>query len=72
VFEMNPALLFVTMFVSVCHLVFDFLAFKNDVQFWHGRRNTVGVSTRALVWRAFSQVCFIVLSAEEARVFSRI
>ncbi|CAG0914076.1 unnamed protein product [Notodromas monacha] len=67
IFEMNPTLLFVTMFVSVCHLVFDFLAFKNDVEFWRGRRNIVGVSTRALIWRAFSQaVVFVYLWSEES------
>jgi len=32
----NPYLLTVTLVVSVLHMVFEFLAFKNDVQFWQG------------------------------------
>lgn len=32
--ETNPVLLAVTMAVSLLHMVFDFLAFKNDISFW--------------------------------------
>mmetsp|Transcript_18367 Transcript_18367/g.53373 ORF Transcript_18367/g.53373 Transcript_18367/m.53373 type:complete len:556 (+) Transcript_18367:31-1698(+) len=32
----NPYLLTVTLVVSVLHMVFEFLAFKNDVEFWQG------------------------------------
>jgi len=32
----NPYLLVVTLIVSVLHMIFEFLAFKNDVQFWQG------------------------------------
>lgn len=30
----NPVLLVVTLIVSVLHMIFEFLAFKNDVEFW--------------------------------------
>jgi hypothetical protein len=46
--------------------LFDFLAFKNDVSFWHSKRNLVGLSSRTVVWRAFSQaVVFMYLMDEE-------
>ena len=37
--ETNPVLLGVTGTVSMLHMVFDILAFKNDIQFW--RKNKV-------------------------------
>ena len=43
----SPTLLAVTMLVSVLHMLFDFLAFKNDVQFWKGRKDFVGLSAGA-------------------------
>jgi hypothetical protein len=56
----------VTFAVSAVHLLFDFLAFKNDISFWKGRTNMIGLSTRTLLWRAFSQsVIFFYLMDEE-------
>ncbi|XP_070575633.1 lipid scramblase CLPTM1L-like [Ptychodera flava] len=49
-------LLALTFFVSACHLLFDFLAFKNDISFWRGRDSMIGLSTRTVVWRAVSQI----------------
>lgn len=54
--DTNMALLMVTFAVSAVHLLFDFLAFKNDISFWRGRTNMIGLSTRTLLWRAFSQL----------------
>nr|CAG4643083.1 EOG090X032C [Ilyocryptus agilis] len=46
-------------------LLFDFLAFKNDIYFWRNRQDMVGLSSRTLVWRAFSQfVVFLYLMDE--------
>lgn len=56
------------LFVMNIHLqlLFDFLAFKNDVSFWRRKRNFVGLSSRTVVWRAFSQaVVFLYLMDEE-------
>jgi len=53
--DTNMVLLMVTFAVSAVHLLFDFLAFKNDISFWRGRTNMIGLSTRTLLWRAFSQ-----------------
>lgn len=36
--ETNPILLTITMLVSLLHSVFDFLAFKNDIEFWTKRK----------------------------------
>jgi hypothetical protein len=40
-------------------MLFDFLAFKHDISFWRGTQNLAGLSTRTVLWRAFSQ--FVVL-----------
>jgi Cleft lip and palate transmembrane protein 1 (CLPTM1). len=46
--------------------LFDFLAFKNDISFWHRKRSLVGLSSRTVMWRAFSQaVVFLYLLDEE-------
>lgn len=37
-------------------LLFDFLAFKNDVSFWRRKRSLAGLSARTVLWRAFSQL----------------
>lgn len=59
-------LLLTTFAVSALHLLFDFLAFKNDVAFWRGRTSMVGLSRRTLIWRAFSQsIIFLYLLDEE-------
>lgn len=48
-------------------LLFDFLAFKNDVSFWRGKNNLAGLSVRTVVWRAFSQaVVFLYLLDEQS------
>ncbi|CAD6192237.1 unnamed protein product [Caenorhabditis auriculariae] len=53
--ETNLYLILVTFIVSSLHLVFDMLAFKNDISFWRGRRSMVGISSKTLLWRCFSQ-----------------
>ena len=42
--DTNMALLMATFAVSAVHLLFDFLAFKNDISFWKGRTNMVSIS----------------------------
>lgn len=56
-----------TIFISVFHLLFDFLAFKNDISFWRHRKTMVGLSMRTVVWRCFSQaVVFLYLMDSKA------
>uniref|UniRef100_A0A1I7ZRJ4 Lipid scramblase CLPTM1L n=1 Tax=Steinernema glaseri TaxID=37863 RepID=A0A1I7ZRJ4_9BILA len=60
--DTNFYLLAATIFVGGSHLLFDILAFKNDISFWRNRKNMVGLSRRALLWRCFSQfVVFLYL-----------
>lgn len=54
-----------TMIVSFVHLLFDFLAFKNDVSFWKSRKNTVGISVRSVMWRTFSQIVVFLYLLDE-------
>lgn len=64
--DTNLVLLLVTFGVSAIHLLFDFLAFKNDISFWRNRKSMEGLSTRTLIWRAFSQsIIFLYLMDEE-------
>jgi hypothetical protein len=46
--ETNPVLLAVTTIVSVLHMVFEALAFKNDVAFWRSRKSMQGLSLRSI------------------------
>nr|CAD7402749.1 unnamed protein product [Timema poppensis] len=64
--DTNLYLLCLTMFVAAIHLLFDFLAFKNDVSFWRHTENMAGLSSRTIAWRAFSQsVVFLYLLDEK-------
>ncbi|TRY79311.1 hypothetical protein TCAL_02002 [Tigriopus californicus] len=64
--DTNLVLLLVTFSVSAVHMLFDFLAFKNDISFWRNKKSMVGLSIRTLLWRAFSQVIvYLYLMDEE-------
>ncbi|CAA0839280.1 Transmembrane CLPTM1 family protein [Striga hermonthica] len=54
--EGNPYLLVVTMVVSLLHSLFDFLAFKNDIQFWNKNKSMEGLSAKSVVVNFFSQL----------------
>ena len=47
--ETNIYLLVCTFVISIVHSVFEFLAFKNDIQFWKERKTTEGLSVRLIV-----------------------
>ena len=46
--ETDPILFTVTALVSVFHMLFEFLAFKNDIQFWNGKEDVEGISVKTL------------------------
>ena len=46
--ETDPWLLGITMVVSVLHTVFEFLAFKNDIQFWNAKDSVEGISVKTM------------------------
>ena len=62
--DTNMYFLTLTFFVTVFHLLFDFLAFKNDISFWKNRKNTAGLSTRVIIWRCFSQIIIFLYLCE--------
>ena len=58
--------LMLTFLVAAFHLLFDFLAFKNDVTYWKNREDMVGLSTKTVVWRCISTfIIFLYLLDEE-------
>ncbi|KAJ3044508.1 hypothetical protein HDV00_001935 [Rhizophlyctis rosea] len=64
--DTNPILLGLTMIVSILHSVFDFLAFKNDIQFWRKKKSMEGLSFRTIVLNVFFQlVIFLYLMDNE-------
>jgi len=58
--ETNPYLLGITIVVSLVHTVFEFLAFKNDIQFWRTRKSMEGLSVRSVLFNVFqSTIVFL-------------
>ncbi|OWF50337.1 cleft lip and palate transmembrane protein 1-like protein [Mizuhopecten yessoensis] len=54
--DTNFTFLMLTFAVAAFHLLFDFLAFKNDISYWKGRKSMVGLSSRAVLWRCVSTI----------------
>uniref|UniRef100_A0A1L8D907 Lipid scramblase CLPTM1L n=1 Tax=Nyssomyia neivai TaxID=330878 RepID=A0A1L8D907_9DIPT len=63
--DTNVYILCGTVFVGSIHMLFDFLAFKNDVNFWRSKRNYAGLSVRTVLWRGFSQVIILLHLLDE-------
>lgn len=59
-------ILMMTFVVAAFHLLFDFLAFKNEIIYWRNRDSMVGLSTKGVIWRCVSQaIIFLYLMDEE-------
>merc|ERR1712241_1441566 len=54
--ETNIYLLVITFVVSIVHSIFEFLAFKNDIQFWNNRKSLEGLSVRSVFFNVFQSV----------------
>ncbi|XP_041375751.1 cleft lip and palate transmembrane protein 1-like protein [Gigantopelta aegis] len=54
--DTNFYFLLLTFAVAAFHLLFDFLAFKNEITYWKRRKTMVGLSTRAVIWRCISTI----------------
>jgi len=54
--ETNIYLLVLTFVVSIIHSIFEFLAFKNDIQFWNNRKSLEGLSVRSVFFNVFQSV----------------
>jgi hypothetical protein len=60
--DSNSYLLALTAVVSVFHMIFEMLAFKNDVQHWRKKKDNVGTSVRTILANVFMQaVIFLYL-----------
>ncbi|OMH85183.1 Cleft lip and palate transmembrane protein-like protein [Zancudomyces culisetae] len=55
----SPIILILTVVVTAFHSLFDFLAFKNDVQFWRKKKDAIGVSTRTMALNIVFQVIIL-------------
>lgn len=68
----NPYLLVVTLIVSVLHMIFEFLAFKNDVQFWQGCDPAMlnkYMSVQSIVVGIFMQIVLLMYLWDESANF---
>merc|ERR1719245_1874359 len=54
--ETNIYLLVLTFVVSIVHSVFEFLAFKNDIQFWNKKKGVEGLSVRSVFFNVFQNL----------------
>ncbi|XP_005100873.1 cleft lip and palate transmembrane protein 1 homolog isoform X2 [Aplysia californica] len=54
--ETSPYLLGMTIVVSILHSVFEFLAFKNDIQFWKSRKSLEGLSVRSVFFNVIQSL----------------
>ncbi|XP_057352734.1 lipid scramblase CLPTM1L isoform X4 [Manis pentadactyla] len=63
--DTNLYFLALTFFVAAFHLLFDFLAFKNDISFWKKKKSMTGMSAKAVLWRCFSTVVIFLFLLDE-------
>ncbi|KAJ8311058.1 hypothetical protein KUTeg_011392 [Tegillarca granosa] len=71
--ETNPYLLALTVIVSIVHSVFEFLAFKNDIQFWKNRKSLEGLSVRSVFFNVFqSLIVLLYVMDNETNMMVRI
>jgi hypothetical protein len=64
--DTNLYALLLTFVVAAFHLLFDFLAFKNDIIYWRQRKTMVGLSTKTVIWRCVSTfIVFLYLLDEQ-------
>ncbi|KAJ9657350.1 hypothetical protein H2198_004361 [Neophaeococcomyces mojaviensis] len=60
--DSNPYLLATTFVVSILHMIFEALAFKNDISHWRKKKDNVGTSFRTIIANVFMQtVIFLYL-----------
>jgi len=61
----NPVLLYTTVGISALHLLFDVLAFKNDVSFWSSVDTMEGLSSRSLILNEIMEFVILLYLFEE-------
>ena len=63
--ESNPYFLGLTMIVTLLHTLFDFLAFKNDIQFWQKTESVQGLSVRTIFMNCACQLIIFLYLMDE-------
>lgn len=64
--DTNLYFLALTFVIAIVHMLFDVLAFKNDVSFWKKKESMEGMSVRTVVWRCISTtIIFLYLMDEK-------
>ncbi|ORC93225.1 cleft lip and palate transmembrane 1 family protein [Trypanosoma theileri] len=53
--ETNPYFLGLTCVITLMHMLFEYLAFSNDVKFWRNRKDFKGLSLRTIVMNCYFQ-----------------
>ncbi len=53
--DTNSYLLATTFIVSILHMIFEALAFKNDIQHWRKKKDVIGTSVRTILANVFMQ-----------------
>jgi hypothetical protein len=70
--DTNPYLLGLTIVVSILHTIFEFMAFKNDIQFWRNRKSLEGLSVRSVIFNVFtSGIVFLYILDNETNFVVR-
>eukprot|EP00096_Caligus_rogercresseyi_P005412 TRINITY_DN2081_c0_g2_i2.p1 TRINITY_DN2081_c0_g2~~TRINITY_DN2081_c0_g2_i2.p1 ORF type:complete len:633 (-),score=222.07 TRINITY_DN2081_c0_g2_i2:1288-3186(-) len=59
ILETNVYILALTFSVSILHSVFEFFAFKNDIQFWKNRKTLEGLSVRSVFFNVFQSLIVV-------------
>ncbi|XP_054710215.1 putative lipid scramblase CLPTM1 [Uloborus diversus] len=54
--ETSPILLGLTGVITMVHSIFEFLAFKNEIQFWNNRKSLEGLSVRSVFFNVFQSI----------------
>tara|TARA_B110000971_G_C19775890_1_gene393003 strand:- start:99 stop:584 length:486 start_codon:yes stop_codon:yes gene_type:complete len=63
--DTNILLLSITIFASTLHMLFEFLAFKSEVNFWNENTDLTGLSVRSLFTDLLSQIVIMLFLHEE-------
>ncbi|RPA78399.1 cleft lip and palate transmembrane 1 [Ascobolus immersus RN42] len=57
--DTNIYLLATTFIVSILHMIFEGLAFKNDISHWRNKKDNVGISVRTILANVFMQTVIL-------------
>ncbi|KAH3760020.1 Transmembrane protein [Pelomyxa schiedti] len=57
--QTSPTFLFIIGFVSLLHIIFDILSFRNDIAYWRNLSSLLGVSVRSVIINALFRVVIL-------------